>query len=66
MKKRNQLYKTAKQTGDFSKYKLAHNRVASNLRREKKAYLGNLIPKNPKKFWKAVKYLSKANAQYLC
>jgi len=59
MKKRNQLYKKAKQTGNFSRYKLARNRVVSNLRREKKAYFGNLNPKNPKKFWKAVKYLNK-------
>jgi len=59
MKKRNQLYKKAKQTGDFSRYKLARNRAVSNLRREKKAYFGNLNPKNPKKFWKAVKYLNK-------
>ena len=34
MRKRNQLYKKAKQSGDFSKYKLG-NRVVSNFRREK-------------------------------
>ena len=54
MRKRNQLYKKAKQTGDFSKYKLACNKVVSNLCREKKAYFGNLNPKNP------VKYLDKS------
>ena len=48
MRKRNQLYKMAKQTGDFSKYKLAHNSVVSNSRREKKAYFANLNPKNLK------------------
>ena len=31
MRKRNQLYKKAKQSGDFSKYKFAHNRVVSKL-----------------------------------
>ena len=60
MRKRNQLYRKAKQSGDFSKYKLARNRVVSNLRRAKRAYFRNLNPKNPKKFWKAMKYLNKS------
>jgi len=59
VRKRNQLYNKAKQTSDFSKYKLARNRVVLNLRREKKAF-GNLNPKNLKKLWKAVKDLSKS------
>ena len=60
MRKRNQLYKTAKQSGDFSKYKFARNRVVSKLRMAKRAYFSNLNPKNPKKFWKAMKYLNKS------
>ena len=60
MRKRNQLYRKAKQSGDFSKYKLARNRVVSNLRRAKRAYFRNLNPKNPKKFWKAMKCLNKS------
>ena len=39
MKKRNQLYKRAKQSGDFSKYKHARNNIVSNLRKAKKAFL---------------------------
>ena len=47
---KNQLYRKAKQSGDFSKYhKLACNRVVSNLCRAKRAYFRNLNPKNPKK-----------------
>ena len=57
MSKRNQLYKKAKQSGDFSKYKFARNRVLSKLRMAKRAYLN---PKNPKRFWKAMKYLNKS------
>ena len=60
MRKRNQLYKKAKQSGDFSKYKFARNRVVSKLRMAKRAYFSNLNPKNPKKFWKAMKYLNKS------
>ena len=60
MRKRNQLYKKAKQSGDFSKYKFARNRVVSKLHMAKRAYFSNLNPKNPKKVWKAVKYLNKS------
>ena len=56
----NQLYKKAKQSGDFSKYKFAHNRIASKLHMAKRAYFTNLNSKNPKKFWKAMKYLNKS------
>ena len=59
MKKRNQLYKRAKQSGDFSKYKHARNNIVSNLRKAKKAFFGSLNPKNSKKFWKTMKYLNK-------
>ena len=60
MRKRNQLYKKAKQSGDFSKYKFARNRVVSKLRMAKRAYFSNLNPKNLKTFWKAMKYLNKS------
>ena len=44
----------------FPKYKFARNREVSKLHMAKRAYFSNLNPKNPKKFWKAMKYLSKS------
>ena len=62
MRKRNQLYKKAKQSGDFSKYNFAHNRVVSKLHTAKRAYFSILNPKSPKKFWKAMKYVNKSQS----
>ena len=60
MKKRNQLYKKANKTGNFYQYKLARNRTLSQLKLAKRRYFQTLNPKNPKKFWKAVKFLNKS------
>ena len=59
IKRRNLLYKKGKLRGNLSMYKVMRNRVTSNLRKAKKAYFQNIDPKNPKEFWKLIKYLSK-------
>ena len=59
MKKRNQLFKKAKKTGNFRQYKLARNRTLAQLRLAKRNYFRALNPKNPKMFWKAIKFLNK-------
>ena len=59
MKKRNLLYKRAKRTGDYHQYRLARNRSLAQLRLAKQKYLRQLNPRDPKKFWKAIKVLNK-------
>lgn len=59
IKKQNLLYKRAKQTGNFRKYKLARNKTLADIRSAKLSYFRKLNPRDPKKFWKAVKFLSK-------
>ena len=59
IKKRNLLYKRAKKTGNFRMYKLARNKTLADIRSAKLSYLHKLNPRDPKKFWKAVKFLSK-------
>ena len=59
MRKRNQLFKRAKRSGNFHQYRLARNRTLTQLRKAKKKYFRKLNPKDPKKFWKAIKYLNK-------
>ena len=60
MKKRNQLFKKAKRTGNFHHFKLARNRTVAQLRLAKRRYFQALNPKDPKKFWKAIKFLNKS------
>ena len=59
MRRRNHLYKRAKKSGNHVKYKRVRNKVISQLRKAKATFFRNLNPRNPKKFWKAVKYLNK-------
>jgi hypothetical protein len=59
MKKRNQLFKKAKRTGDFRQFKLARNRTLARLRQAKRRYFNTLNPREPKKFWKAIKFANK-------
>ena len=59
MRKRNMLFKRAKRIGDYSHYKIARNKTLAQLRRAKKVYFGSLNPRDPKKFWKAVKVLNR-------
>ena len=59
MKKRNLLYRRAKRTGDFSKYRAARNKVTRDMRKAKSTFFKKLNPKNPKEFWRAVKFLNK-------
>ena len=59
IKRRNLLYKRAKLTGNFSKYRAMRNKVASELRSAKRSYFQRLNPKKSKDFWRAIKYLNK-------
>ena len=55
MKIRNLLYRRAKRSGDYTKYKTARNKLVNDMR---KIYLKKLNPKNHKEFWRAVKFLN--------
>ena len=59
MKKRNLLYRRAKRSGDYTKCKAARNKLVHDMRRAKSTYFKKLNPKNPKEFWRAVKFLNK-------
>jgi hypothetical protein len=59
IRKKNLLFKKAKSTGNFRRYKIHRNRTLAELRAAKKAYFRKLNPRDPKSFWKAVKFLSK-------
>jgi len=41
----------------FVKYKRVQNKMILQLRKAKMAFFGNQNPRNPRRFWKAVKYL---------
>ena len=65
MRRRNNLFKRAKRSGnhqDYVKYCQARNKVVSQLRSAKAAYFRKLNSANPKQFWKSVKYLNKASS----
>ena len=62
MRKRNYLYRKAKKSGNFCKYKKARNKTTAVLRASKKRYFEKLNPKKPKEFWRAMKYLKKKGA----
>ena len=51
-----------KQSGYSAKYRSARNRVTNLLHRAKADYFKHLNPRDPKKFWKAVKHLNKQQA----
>ena len=59
VKKRNLLFKQAKRTGDYRRYKTARNGTLAQLRLARRNYFRKLNPKEPKNFWKAVKCLNK-------
>ena len=59
IRRRNVLYKNAKVTNDFTKYKQYRNKILNSLRSAKKAYFCRLNPRKPKDFWKACKLLNK-------
>ena len=59
IKKRNLLYKRAKKSGNFRNYKLARNKTLADIRLAKLTYFRKLNPRDPKKFWKAIKSLNK-------
>ena len=59
IRRRNKLFKQAKRTGDFTKYKRARNRTLERLRLAKRKYLLQLNPKHPKRFWKTMKFLNR-------
>jgi hypothetical protein len=62
IRRRNALYKKAKATNDFTKYKRYGNKIVNYLRNAKQAYFGKLNPRKPKEFWKACKLLSKTTS----
>ena len=59
MKRRNLLYRRAKRSGDYTNYKTARNKLVNDMRKAKSTYFKKLNPKNPKEFWRAVKFLNK-------
>ena len=59
MKKRKLLFKLAKQTGNYTRYEIASNRILAQLRLVRGKYFRTLNSKDPKKFWKAIKYLNR-------
>ena len=62
IRRRNALYKRAKATNDFTKYRQYRNKIVNYLRSAKQAYFGKLNPRKPKEFWKACKILSKTSS----
>ena len=59
--KRNLLYGKSQISGStslFIKYRIARNKVATMLKREKQSYMQGLGITNAKHFWKAVKILT--------
>ena len=59
MRRRNNLFKKSSYS---AKFRSACNKVTSLLCRAKANYFKNLNPRDPKKFWKAVKYLNKQHS----
>ena len=59
IRRRNALFKEAKATNDFTKYRQYRNKIVNYLRSAKQAYFGKLNPRKPKEFWKACKLLNK-------
>ena len=59
IRKKNSLFKRAKSTGNFRKYRIHRNRTLAELRVAKRAYFQKLNPKDPKSFWRAIKFLAK-------
>ena len=59
IKKRNLLYKRGKRSGNLSKYKSMRNKVTRELHRAKLKFFQKINPRNPKEFWRAIKYLNK-------
>ena len=67
IKKRNYYYRMSKRYGrpeDFKRYKNLRNSVVLMLRQSKARFFEILDPSEGKSFWKAVKYLSKSQAQF--
>ena len=61
IRRKNALYKRAKKTGDFSKYRYHRNKTVNLLRQAKKNFFQNINPKQPKMFWKACKLMYKTS-----
>lgn len=62
IKKRNRLYKQGKLSGNLSKYRLKRNKVTSELLLARRNFFQKLNPRRPKKFWRAMKYLTKCQS----
>ena len=58
IRRRNLLFKQAKLSGDFTKYKACRNKIVQQLRLAKQQFFSHLDPKCPKNFWKAYKILN--------
>ncbi len=53
------MFKTSESYAQSVKYKRARNKVISQLRKAKAEFFRGLNPRDPMKFWMAVKYLNK-------
>ena len=60
MRRRNAIYRQAKATNNYMKYKRYRNKVVGLLRNAKMAYFRKLNPRKSKEFWKACKLLNRA------
>ena len=65
MKRRNLLYRRAKRSGVYTKYKSARNKLVSEMRKAKSTFFKTLNPRNPKEFWRAVKFLNNLHSQVI-
>ena len=62
IRRRNALYRHAKATGDYTKYKRYRNKVVNYLRNAKMAYFRKLNPRRTKEFWKTCKLLNRTTS----
>ena len=62
IRRRNSIYKQAKATNNFTKYRQYRNKVVGMLRNAKMAYFGKLNPRKSKEFWKTCKLLNRTSS----
>ena len=65
MRQRNAPFRRAKKSGNplhFAKFKLARNKVVSDMHCAKAEYFRRLNPSNSDQFWKSLKYLNKQSS----
>ena len=62
IQRRNALYRHAKATGDYTKYKRYRNKIVNYLRNAKMAYFRKLNPRRTKELWKTCKLLNRTTS----